>query len=188
MHNDIHYKPAPDLMSSFANAYWPSLVSSWPFQWIVKDCQRVGRWCGKKKIWVMEVSGEWAYHWSKHRNLVAGLIITIFTFLQSNMHTHVYYKQNSVFCCTLCDRELPNSKKQRDLISENTAHLLSAAVQLLCDCDTSGLLSGVTRSPCWKPAKARGMWATCVQVHGLTIPQMACLCSGFTPSLNCHDD
>ena len=36
------------------------------------------------------------------------------------------------------------SFKQRDLISENTAHLLFAAVQLLCEyqCDPSGLLSG----------------------------------------------
>ena len=53
---------------------------------------------------------------------------------------HMYnMEQSIVFRCTLCDRKLPNSKKQRDLISENTAHLLSTAVQLLCDCYFSGL-------------------------------------------------
>ena len=63
------------------------------FQWIVKDCQRVGRWCGKKKIGVTEGSGEWAYHQSEHMNVRVGLIITRFTFLWSLAETciHMYY-------------------------------------------------------------------------------------------------
>ena len=92
-----------------------------------------------------EGSGEWAYHWSEHRNVRTGLIITRFTFLRSLarilIRAHVYnMEQSIVFRCALCDRELPNSKKRRDLL--NTAHLLSAAVQLLRDCDPSGLISG----------------------------------------------
>ena len=37
----------------------------------------------KLKIGVTEGSGEWAYHWSEHRNVRTGLIITRFTFLRS---------------------------------------------------------------------------------------------------------
>ena len=91
----------------------------------------------KKRIGVTEGSGEWAYHRSEHRNVRAGLIITRFTFLRSLARTcaHVYNISRVAFFAVLChcDRELPNSKKRRDLISVNTAHLLCAAVQLLCD-------------------------------------------------------
>ena len=60
------------------------------FQWIVKDCQRLGGRFGKKeeiKMGVTEGSGEWAYYWLEHRNVRVGLIIMRFTFV--NMCTHV---------------------------------------------------------------------------------------------------
>ena len=70
----------------------------------------------------------------------AGLIITRFTFLRSLAHVY-NMEQSIVFRYILCDRELQTARTDEN-ITENTAHLLSEAVQLLCDCDFSGLLRG----------------------------------------------
>ena len=95
----------------------------------------------EKKIRVTEGSSEWAYHQSEHRNVRARLIIARFTFLQSLAHMYNMdqsVEQCIVFCCTLCDCELSNSKTS----SVRVQHICFPQLFSYCVNDFSGLLSG----------------------------------------------